>query len=321
MKQYTHAWLAFMAVNKLEVSKMGPDDRACADKLIRWFKNHKDGVIRGAWYPDSMIKDMASSHILKISPAEKTESPNVFKSLPAVYLLPEITKNSPLKAKSFLVDRTTNLPDRCESMAQSVVDHLKTQESEERGSPVSPNSNQIALILFMLSHYVADGHVPFHCDARGFSGGDDLHAHLEERWDDAIKQYYLIDKQNERFFYDPGGYPLRNASTETAFASSFLGRVVESLRAREFDKEFGSNNKNIWDFMSAICQHSYLLSYSMIPQGYDETNATLKNWESLGSVSFDDVGRAVLSDAIDSISRVWFRIWQRYLKWSAAKKG
>jgi hypothetical protein len=317
MKKYTHAWLAFKAIQRLEMATLTREDRDCANSLIKWFHNHRDGVIRGAWYPDSMIKDMASSHILKIVPAEKSASQNAFKVLPETYLIPEPTKKSLLKEKSFIVDKKTNLPDRCESIAHSVIDHLKIQESEEKGSPVSLNDNQIALILFMLSHYVADGHVPFHCDARQFSEGINLHGHVEGMWDEVIKYHYLVDKDNERFFYDPSGYPLRNSKFEKDYQSSFLKMVDDFLRDREFSKDFGSDNGNVWDFMSAICQYSYLLSYSIIPQGYDDTNVTLDNWESLGSPPFDEVSRAVLSDAIDSISRVWFRVWQRYLKWVA----
>ncbi|MCX5801439.1 MAG: hypothetical protein NTX17_08645 [Candidatus Eisenbacteria bacterium] len=321
MKQFTHAWLAFAAIRRLEDVKLSTADRECANSLTRWFKNHKDGVIRGAWYPDSMIKDMASSHVLKITPAEKDQSKNMFKALPATYLIQECTKKSPLREKSFVIDKETNLPDRCESIAHSVIDHLKTQEGEEKGSPVSPSDNQIALILFMLSHYVADGHVPFHCDARMFSKGKNLHAHVEGRWDEAVRHYYRIDEDNERFFYDSNGYPLMFSGTDEEYESSYLRAVDDSLKNRTFTKEFGDKNNNVWDFMSAVCQHSYLLSYSMIPQGYDHTNVTLKNWEALGSAPFGEVSRAILSDAIDSIARVWFRVWQRYVKWEAEQRN
>jgi len=320
MKKYTHAWLAFKAIERLEKAALDQADRAVADNLIRWFKNHRDGVIRGAWYPDTMIKDNASSHILKIKPAELNESHNVFKALPKEYMVADLMKDSPLLAKSFVIDTKTNLPDRCESIAHSVVDHLKTQECEEKGSPVSANDNQIALILFMLSHYVADGHVPFHCDSRQFSEGENLHGHVEGKWDDAIKLFYRIDEANERFYYEPGGYPLRKSGPDAEYGACFLKKVDDAQKDRAFSKNFGGKNNNVWDFTSAICQYSYLLSYALIPEGYDEKNVTLANWGSLSSLQFDIVSAAVLSDAIDSISRVWFRVWQRYLKWLEGRK-
>ena len=319
MKKFTHAWLAFMAIKRLEETNLSETDRRYANKLIRWFKNHKDDVTQGAWYPDSVIKDMANSHVLKLTPSDEAE--NKFKRLPSSYLNYRYGKKSPLKKKSFLIEKSDNLPDRCESIAQSVIDGLKMQEEEDKGSPVSPTDNQIALLLFMLSHYIADAHMPFHCDSRRFSEGKDLHGYIEGKWDDMIRRYYLIDEDNERFFYNPKGYPLRDSSIDQEYQSSVLKTVDDELHDRKFIKSWGAKNSNVWDFMSAICQYSYLLSYRFIPEQYDHTNVTLTNWQSLGLISFDDFSVAVLSDAIDSIARVWFRVWRKYLKWERKQRA
>lgn len=313
MKKYTHAWLAFMSIKRLKETKLSNQDRKYADNLITWFKSHKDCVTQGAWYPDSVIKDMANSHVLKITPSN--ENKNIFKKIPISYLNYKYGKRSPLWKKFFKVDKHDNLPDRCESLAHSVIDHLKMLKSEDKGSPVSPTNNQIALLLFMLSHYVADAHVPFHCDSRRFSKGCDLHAYIEGKWEDMISSCYKIDDKNERFFYDPDGHPLRNPSSDQEYQSSFLKTSDSVLEDRRFTKTWGGDNNNVWDFMSAICQYSYLLSYIFIPKGHDHTNVDLNNWHSLGSISFDQLSVAVLSDAIDSIARVWFRVWKRYLEW------
>jgi len=76
MKQFTHAWLAFMAIKRLEDAilspelslEFSPDDHEYADNLIKWFRSNRDGVIRGAWYPDSLIKDNSNSMSLNLSP-------------------------------------------------------------------------------------------------------------------------------------------------------------------------------------------------------------------------------------------------------------
>jgi len=319
MKKYTHAWLAFAAIRRLEETKLSATDRRYAEGLIKWFKSHKDGVTQGAWYPDSVIMDMANSHVLKLTPSAKAK--NKFKRLPTTYLNYKHGKSSPVRKESFTVDKHDNLPDRCESIAHSVIDHLKMQESEDKGSPVSPTDNQIALLLFMLSHYIADAHMPFHCDNRRFSEGMNLHGYMEGEWDDMIRRYYQIDEDNERFYYDPYGYPLKSSSSEQEYQSSFLSTVEDVLRDRKFIMSWGAKNKNIWDFMSAICQHSYLLSYCFIPQQYDHTNVTVGNWQSLGSISFEHLSVAILSDTIDSIARVWFRIWRRYVKWERKQRS
>lgn len=319
MKKYTHAWLAFMAIKRLEATELSNTNRRYADNLIKWFKNNRDGVIQGAWYPDAVIKDMANSHVLKLTPSDQAE--NNFKRLPSTYLIYKHGKMSPLRKKSFTVDKDDNLPDRCESIAHSVIDNLKIQESEDKGSPVSPTDNHIALLLFMLTHYIADAHVPFHCDSRRFSEGIDLHGHVEGEWDDMIRHYYRIDAENERFLYDPDGYPLRDSDADQEYRSSILKTVDDLLNDRSFYVSWGVGNNNVWDFMSAVCQHSYLLSYYFIPGQYDHNNVSMANWDSLGDIAFDEFSAAVLSDAIDSIARVWFRIWRRYLKWERKQRA
>ena len=325
MKQFTHAWLAFMAIKRLEHAVSSPglspelttDDRGYADGLIKWFKNNRDGVIRGAWYPDSLIKDMATSHILKFEPYDAgTEK---LKRLPETYLTYKHSKESPVRNRNFTVaDKANNLPDRCESLTHSVIDHLKVRESEKKGSAVSPTNNQVALWLFMLSHYVADAHVPLHCDARKFSGGVDIHTEMEGEWDGEIRKYYQIDKSekgNKRFLYDPDGYPLVKSGKRQEYESSYLKKADEELSGRKFSPLFGTANNNVWDFTKAICQHSYLLSHCFLPEDCTPTTVTLQNWKSLGGLSFDKLSTAVLSDATDSIARIWFRAWRRYAKW------
>lgn len=313
MKQYSHAWLAFMAIKRLEDADLKKAQKY-GDSLIKWFKNHKDGVTQGAWYPDSIIKDMKTSHVLKFTPANGDKK-SKFRKLPTSYLLHQHFKKSDLKKQSYEIDKNTNLPDRCEAIAQSVIDNLKMQEREEKGSPISPTDNHVATLLFMLSHYVADAHVPFHCDSRQFSEEKDIHEKLEKAWDDAIKEYYLLDEENKRFFYNPEGYPLFDKDNKEKYKESFLKKVEDNLKKRKFMLTWGANNGNVWDFMSAICQYSYLLSYTFIPEGYDHTNVTSHNWKKLGSISFEDVSITVLSDAIDSIAKVYLRVWRKYERW------
>jgi len=319
MKKYTHAWLAFMAIKRLEYTHISAPNRKYADNLIDWFKDHKDCVIQGAWYPDAVIKDMANSHVLKLTPSN--DSDMKFKTLPTTYMNYQYGKSSPLRSISFTIDKDDNLPDRCESIAHSVIDHLKLQEHEEKGSPVSPSDNQLALILFMLSHYVADAHVPFHCDSRRFSEGMNLHGYVEGKWEDMIEFHYRIDRDNERFFYDPDGYPLKEPGNEQAYQSSLLKKVAELLDERKFLISWGRENQNVWDFMSSICQHSYLLSHCFIPKQYTHIDVNLDNWQSLGSISFKDYSAAILSDAIDSIARIWLRVWRRYMKWEKKQRA
>jgi len=112
VKKFTHAWLAFMAIKRLEETKLSNRDRRYANSLIGWFKSHKDGVAQGAWYPDSVIKDIANSHVLKFTPSAEAE--NKFKRLPTTYLNYKYGKSSPVRKKAFTIDQYDNLPDYTE---------------------------------------------------------------------------------------------------------------------------------------------------------------------------------------------------------------
>jgi hypothetical protein len=318
MKKYTHAWLAFMAVRRLQAANIPDADRAYAEDLVEWFKGHRDDVVQGAWYPDAVFGDMSTSHVLKITPSEI--STNKFKKLPETYMSFKNGEKSPLFKKSFDVDPSDNLPDRCESISHSVVDNLKVQKREQKGSPVVPTSNHLALLLFMLSHYVADAHMPLHCDKRNFSVNGDVHGEIEGEWEKMVKRFYICDLKRERFQYDPEGYPLLDAKREKEFLSSPLASVVGEVSGRQFDVSYGGTNKNVWDFMSAVCQYSYLLSYELFPENVNPATVTPDNWEKKGTVIFDDVTIGVLSDAIDSIARVWFHVWRRYVIWAKKQK-
>jgi hypothetical protein len=310
MKQFSHAWLAFKAIERLEKADLG-NNRQTADELIRWFWDHRDGVIRGAWYPDMVIKDMATSHVFKLTP--QAGAPGRFGNMPSTSAVKEFALQSPVMGQSYTLDPKTNLPDRCEALAHSIIDNLKMVETEDKGSPITPSSNHTATRLFMLSHYIADAHMPFHCDSRKFSNGVDLHGKIEGLWDDEVRNCYEIDFLNERFYYNRDGYPLLFG---TDFDNSFLKQVEAGFATRPFTDSYGSGT-NVRTYMLTVCLNSYLLSYAFIPPGYDETNVTVQNLPSLpGQVlDFEQLSVAVFMDAIDAIARVWLRVWRRYLDW------
>lgn len=314
MKQFSHAWLAFKAIERLEKVTLAAEDRRYADELIRWFWNHRDGVIKGAWYPDMVIKDMATSHVLKFAPAAQGETG--FRSLPDTCQIPALAVQSTVFSQPYKkVDPSDNLPERCEALAHSVIDNMKMRETEEKGSPISPTDNHTATRLFMLSHYIADAHMPLHCDGRRFSSNSDIHAEIESAWDKEVRKHFKLDVLNERFFYNPEGYPLR---TNTDYSQSFLKRVDDGLATRAFSIGYGGSNDNVRTYMLAVCQNSYLLAYAFFPPGFDETNVNPNNWKSLPGqlVNFDRLSEVVFCDAIDAIARVWFRVWRRYVDWT-----
>jgi hypothetical protein len=310
MKQFSHAWLAFKAIERLEKADLG-GNRQTADELIRWFWDHRDGIIRGAWYPDMVFKDMATSHVYKFTP--QTGPAAVFGTLPATSAVNPYAIQSPVKGQAYTLDPDTNLPERCEALSHSVIDGLKIQQAEDKGSPMASTGNHIAARMFMLSHYIADAHMPFHCDSRKFSSGVDLHGKVEGLWDDEVRKCYELDLMNERFFYNRDGYPLR---VDTAYAISFLKDVEDGFATRKFTNSYCSGT-DVLDYMRVVCEYSYLLSYAFIPPGFDENNVTVQNLTTLPGqlLDFKQLSVIVFIDAIDAIARIWLHIWRRYLDW------
>lgn len=309
MKQYTHAWIAMMAVKRLDKATIPEADKPGAASLVKWFKNHKDDVITGAWYPDAIIKDMASSHILKLMPG--TDEKVDWRKLPETYGLYKIGKASSLYKLPYKV-MLGNLPDRCESLTHSIVDNLKMFESESKGSTIMPPEHHIAAIFFMLSHYLADGHMPLHCDARQFNEKKNLHADIEGDWDKRVRHCYTIDLENTRFIYDRDGNPAKDNTDPV------IDYVEAQLTTRPFDSAYGPGNKNTWDIMSAVTQYSYATAYELVPAGFDIYKGDFKALMALITrEKFEELSKSILLDTVDSVAKVWLRAWKRFEEWRA----
>ena len=122
MKHYTHAWLAMMAMKRIEYAQIPVKQQDDATALISWFKNYRDLVLQGAWYPDSVFKDMSTSHIIKYKPAEGDDEKK-FKKLPKTMKQYTLGQKSNLYKKPFIIE-SGNCADRCESIAHSIVDNF-----------------------------------------------------------------------------------------------------------------------------------------------------------------------------------------------------
>ena len=186
MKKYTHAWLAFMAMKRLQHANIPEDLQDDAKSLVKWFHDYRDFVIEGAWYPDEVFKDMSTSHIIKYKPA-KGDTVQPFKKLPKTMQLYALGQKSDLYKKPFTIE-SGNCADRCESIAHSIVDNFKILRVEERRNPLTTTNNHIAMRFFILSHYIADCHMPLHCDCRSFSTGANIHGFIESEWDKQVKK-------------------------------------------------------------------------------------------------------------------------------------
>lgn len=319
MKKYSHAWIAFMAIKRLELIATTTDEKVVsgvtdkvrteATALVKWFKNYRDFVIKGAWYPDEVFKDMSTSHIVKYTPAEIDEKVT-FRKLPATHsIFTMMSKKSPLLNKPYIIE-DGNCADRCEAISHSIIDNFKMLFREEKGCPIATSGNHIAMRFFILSHYIADCHMPLHCDSRSFSNEKNIHGAIEKKWEDYITKAYKIDKDNNRFFYDPDGYPLPLKEND------FTTNVENEIATRKYIHAWSGKNNNVWDFMSAVSQYSYLFSYFLIPKDFSNTQSMQEfTEETEWGRNFETYSTMIFSDAIDAIARIWLHIWIKYTDW------
>jgi len=354
MKQIAHAWLALMAMERLKHSKDSQSFKKSflggnfenfflgdkfdeyfqsqAEQFINFFDKRKDSFLPGAWFPDSVISDnLTGGHTFKLrKPTNEGE----------ILACPEIKNFTPkhlcslkqlgidenrLKEKLCIEDGY-NLPDRCEALSHAIRDMVLIQDVERKGSNILFNDDQITLYFLMLSHYLADAHVPPHSDARDFYGPSTIHPDMEGYWDAEIEKYYEFDKKRDVFDYDVAGVPeLKDEAENEGFKNSFLYKVIEELNSRKWvlshkkdgsiDKDiFGAGNKKIYDYAKAVCYASYLISTDFIPENISPSE--YKEIKILEDPKYkeklDKLSVCVLADAIDSIAMVWLLTWDKY---------
>jgi len=261
MKKIAHAWLALMALQRLKSAKgsnafeksfLGSiknffiSDKfdsyfqSQAEKFANFFDKHKDAFVQGAWFPDTVISDnLIGGHTFKFrKPNNENEAKN---SCEIKNYIPKHLcsfekmgiKENRLKEKFFIED-AYNLPDRCEALSHALRDMILIQKEEPKGSDILFIDDQITLYFLMLSHYVADSHVPPHCDARDFYGPSTIHPDMEEYWDTEIEKYYEFDKKREVFDYDIDGAPeLKEDINKKEFKKSIIYKTIKRLGNQE----------------------------------------------------------------------------------------
>ena len=280
-----------------------------ARSLVRWFKNYRDFVVQGAWYPDEVLCDQGSSHGRKLEHDTISLELQRFMTLPKTMEVYNLMQKSELFEEPY-VDKKGNVCDRCDAMAHTIVDNFKIQYREEKGNPIGPTSTHMAMRFFIMSHYIADAHMPLHCDARKL---DKLHAAIEGDWEDQVWASYYIDDDNRRFFYDRDGYPLA-----TDKMSSMIAAVEEKICSRPFIYGWGGNDYSTRDYIKAVTEYSYLMAHEMIPAECEKLSwGNYKKHERFKR--FDEYTAMLMADAVDSIARAWLHVWIRYREWGPDK--
>jgi len=331
MKKYTHAWLALKATQLLKSyqGKFNAERNQRLKRLLKFLSPHPSTFVRGAWFPDTKIKDNCQGgHTWKyyLDPTngrgERRRPPEHNRCLSFV--------QGNLHRKISLDKRTSDLPDRCEALGQMIRDSTLITNKIGRGDMLIFNDSQIALFYLMLAHYISDAHVPVHCDKRDFYKPSHVHPDLEKFWEDEVKKHYQISTKREQFDLDEDGN-LQRKTAQSSYEQSILYKcdvILEQLEWQNMDTEdtnwnslLGSGNNNFWDYLVSVCLVSFnmsLLLFSLDPPAGIDYNTVRIMDDPNFEPKVIEYSPDILADAVSSVALLWLAAWER---WELLKQG
>jgi hypothetical protein len=173
----------------------------------------------------------------------------------------------------------------------------------------------VAMLLWMLSHYVADAHMPFHCDNRALaatSAKSNTHGAIEDLWGEQVPPFFARDRllRSDEDAILAAPYP-----EDSQFAGIAFGDDVPALKGGD-----------PWKAAVYICRASFAASFALVP----ETTAPVDSKKDIpltdilsdgkgicGEEQFWKVSRAAIQDAVDAIAMLWVDLWADHRKTAA----
>jgi len=335
MNQPTHAWLAVEAYRK--IAAQSKTDEGIKKKLGGLEKllgaNLRDVVV-AAWLPDSLIKDMTYGHVFKNSVYKGDQRDRFTLSkkdltghlagdacIPktAFDLVPDSWWEEAYRVK----DNGGHLPARVNALCQTVRDMLrmgdadvvsltgiksKGAENIEKTLLFSPRN--VAMTLWMTSHYIADAHMPFHCDNRALASTakQKTHGKVEDLWGEQVSDLFysktILSKSADDILDS-------NPPTGSKFSDLNFGSTISPLK----------NSGDPWKEAVYICRASFASSFALVPPNIakvdDKTDVSLDDIlkkDFCGEERFWEISNAIMTDAVNSIAMFWQDAWVDFTK-------
>lgn len=266
--------------------------RTDANEMERLLHYYKERITEATWAPDDVLHDNHPFHVFKLFAED--EFPNHGMGQLAKFKDPES-------------DRTYwkfsgGLPYRVDHMAQEIANMEKLRAYNDQYT-----LKQILYLYLMISHYVADAHVPNHCDLRDDPPKDDnsgqpegsymeesAHRDLEELWDKAVTPVALAED-----IAFPGWDTRTDEPTPLSPRVTFDMTSVE--KGGEIKVHVIPQNK-LMDFMINMCIKSKNRARDLFPVADPRT----RNDDLLPQLT-----RTVFADTIGDLLSVWRYIWVR----------
>lgn len=331
MNQATHAWLATEAYRKIAaLSRTDEGKKKKLDGLERLLGENLKDVVVASWLPDSLINDKVYGHVFKNSMYKEDQidrftltkkdlakclrKDNVASKV-AFDLVPDSWWSKAYRVKA----NGGHLPARVNSLCQTSRDMLKMGDGDiegmtgvkSKGSEIISKAflfspRDVAITLWMTSHYIADAHMPFHCDNRALASTakQKTHSDVEDLWGKQVPDLFHSQK-------------ILRTSSETILDA--LPTSNSKFREIDFGSKVSSmkNGGDPWKEAVYICRASFAVSFALIPPTVSEVddqqkkvslNDILQNGF-CGEDRFWNVSRAIMADAVNSIAMFWQDIW------------
>jgi len=174
---------------------------------------------------------------------------------------------------------------------------------------LSPNfsARQVALMFFILSHYVCDAHMPLHCDLRdsaqppcGRRIPKTLHPSIEKQWEVWFpsEAQFAVHVRQKKSLDDAVLDLPRGSLTKIDTDPSF--QLDTRIRKIKHDE---------WQEMVYITRVAYALSRKWIAKPYQTAQ------EMIADTSEDEfvrISNFIFHDAVESVARIWYAAWQRF---------
>jgi len=341
MKQRAHAWVALRALKSVNDSNRAPN-------LVELLSYYVADVWDGAWLPDTLIADMHYGHIFKMDSDPQRLGSDISqevwmkvpyrqlrRKLRGQRLCLEYARDSAVLERPYKSHPIEggHLPNRVIAISQTIGDMLKMSDyplifyarrkkrkafeqdltrQKVKDLSLSPifSARQIALMFFILAHYITDAHMPLHCDLRDF-GGDrstmgrlprELHPSIEELWESYFPpKETLILHEHLRLSIDEVVSSLPEDSLI----------VVDTDDRYKLTPRICGTAGDEWQEMVHIARASYALSRKWIDVPYGHVNDLIAS--PAKREEFKDVTNRIFHDAVESVARLWLKAWQRFV--------
>jgi hypothetical protein len=272
-------------------------ERLAAKELERLLRYYGQFLTEATWAPDDVLKDNHPFHVFKLFADD--EFPN--------HGLTTLDKFTDSASGRIYSKFSGGLPYRVDHMAEEIVTMEKLREYNDQYE-----LRQILYRYLLISHYVADAHVPNHCDLRddppaaggpppgaqpppnGLYMSEDAHGDLETLWDQAVTPVALAEE-----IVLPGWDARDKVPTALSPKVTFDETCV--AKGGEVKVQVIPKGK-LMDFMIGVCIKSKNRARDLYP---------LANPKTRNDVILPQLTREVFAATIGDLLSIWRYIWSR----------